>query len=308
MSTAPFERSVIQRYPDRAAWDAEAADIVARMLDRWHLTVRDALTGGEAGATLLVDQSDGTPAVLKVGYPHLEALWEAVALEAWAPIAPAVLRQDAWTWALLLERVFPGTPLSRAELEPVEAVAIGARRYAELSAVQPPEGIPTLVDSIGHFAPVAAEQLPGWRAMLDRLGSRALVERAIEELPELGATADRQVFLHGDYNPGNLLASDDGSWRVVDPKPLVGDPAFDPWPLVEQLGAPWQQRQPGDTLLRNATVACDLIGIERERLLRWAFARTGLNVTWYLEDRDLQHAAEEVAKLEVVDRMLVSGS
>ncbi len=111
------------------------------------------------------------------------------------------------------------------------------------------------------------------------------------------------MFLHGDYNPGNLLASDDGSWRVIDPNPLVGDPAFDPWPLIEQLGSPWKQPRPEVVLLRNATVACDLAGVDRDRVLQWAFARTGLNVTWYLEDGDLQHAADEVAKLEVLDRM-----
>lgn len=304
MVSAPFETAVIHRYPDRAAWDAEAADLVARMLQRWKLTTAEALTGGEAGAALLVHEEDGSAAVLKVGFPHLESIWEAVALDAWSPMTPAVLRQDEWTWALLLERVSPGTPLSRAELEPLEAVAIGARRHAELTAVAAPSGIPALEDYVGHFAGIAAGRLAGWQAQLDRLGSRSLVERAIAELPELAGTADRRVFLHGDYNPGNLLAADDGSWRVIDPNPLVGDPAFDPWPLIEQLGAPWKQERPEVVLLRNATVACDLAGADRDRVLRWAFARTGLNVTWYLEDGDLQHAADEVAKLEVLDRML----
>lgn len=298
MST-PFESAVIDRYPDRAAWDAEAADLVTRMLERWHLAAREAYVGGEAGSALLVDQADGTPAVLKVGYPHLESIWEAVALDAWAPIAPAVLRQDPWTWSLLLERVEPGTPLSRAELDPDEAVAIGARVLAGLHRVAAPDGIPALRDHLAHFGGIAQAQLPGWRDVLDRLGHRALVERAIAELPALDEGAP--AFLHGDYNPGNLLASSDGTWRVVDPNPLVGDPAFDVWPLIEQLGDPWQQRDPSSVIARNATIAAELAGVDRDRVLRSGFGRTGLDVTWYLEDGELDLAAKALAKLTVLD-------
>lgn len=303
MVSGPFESAVIDQYADRAAWDAEAAGLVARMLERWELTSLEAFTGGEAGSALLVRQADGTPAVLKLGFPHLESIWEPVALDAWSPMTPAILRQDGWTWALLLEQVVPGTPLSRAELDPLEAVAIGARRHAELTAVAPPAGIPTLAEYVGHMAELAVAQLPDWKHAFGRVGSQELVERALEELTELAGTPDRELLLHGDYNPGNLLAADDGSWRVIDPNPMVGDPAFDPWPLIEQLGAPWKQQHPDVVLLRNATVACDLAGIDRDRLLRWAFARTGLNVTWYLEDGEQQHAADEVAKLQVLDKM-----
>lgn len=301
----PFEVAVIDRYRERTAWDAEAAELVARMLERWQLTAREAFVGGEAGATLLVEQADGFPAVLKVGYPHIEAVWEAVALDAWAPLSPAVLRQDTWTWSMLLEYVTPGLPLSRAELDPVEAIAIAARVHAKLMTVPVPDGVPGLADHVALFGPIAAEQLPAWREILDRFGSRELVERAIAWLPELAASGSERAFLHGDYNPGNLLAAHDGSWKVIDPKPLAGDPAFDPWPLVEQLGAPWQQRDPVTVIVRNATVFCELTGIDRERLLRWAFARCGLNLTWYLEDDEFEHAAREADKLRVLDRILL---
>src|SRR5688572_29034049 len=98
MDSAPFELSPIDAYASRQAWDATAAELVGTMLNRWHLTPQQAYTGGEAAAVLAVTTSDGTHAVLKVGYPHVESVWEAVGLESWgAPLAPRVLRQDAWT-------------------------------------------------------------------------------------------------------------------------------------------------------------------------------------------------------------------
>ncbi len=64
---------------------------------------------------LQVTTADGTSAVLKVGFPHFEGVWEAVGLERWGPdLAPEVLRQDPWTWSLLLEQLRPGTQLVNA--------------------------------------------------------------------------------------------------------------------------------------------------------------------------------------------------
>src|SRR6187431_1984556 len=125
MDCVAFEVAAIEAYPTRSRWDASAAEIVQTMLDRWHLEPGDAYVGGEAASVLRVTTSDGRPAVLKVGFPHPEAVGEAIALEAWGPqLCPRVLRQDPWTWSLLLERVESGIPLSRLDLSVTEALAV----------------------------------------------------------------------------------------------------------------------------------------------------------------------------------------
>jgi streptomycin 6-kinase len=63
--------------------------------------------------------------------------------------------------------------------------------------------------------------------------TRAWWRRARGLLRELPPTAGRRVLLHGDFNPGNVLAGRTGTWVAIDPKPMIGDPAYDLWPLLE---------------------------------------------------------------------------
>ena len=130
MTGVPFELSVTESFASKSAWDATTLELVATMLDRWHLTAGTAFEGGVAASVLAVTTADGTPAVLKVGYPHWEAAFEAVGLDAYGPaLAPRVIRQDAWTWSLLIERVEPGIPLSRTAMAPDAALTAAARLH-----------------------------------------------------------------------------------------------------------------------------------------------------------------------------------
>jgi streptomycin 6-kinase len=210
----PFEDAPIETYDSLSAWVAEAPGIVERMLTRWQLSAGDVFVGGIAASVLSVRTSDGTPAVLKVGYPHVEAIWEAVGLDAFPrDSAPAVLRQDSWTWAMLLEPIYPGTPLSQVELDPREALRIGGALHARLTASVLPDRIPTLVDAMADYARTARDRLPSQVGQLDALGVRELVGDAIGELEELAGTGASSALLHGDFNPGNVLLGSDGRWQ-----------------------------------------------------------------------------------------------
>ena len=295
MECCPFETAVAGEFPSRSQWDAAAADLVATMLARWNLTAGEPFVGGEAACVLRVSRSDGSPAVLKIGYPHVEATWEAVGLEAAAGLAPAVYRQDAWTWSMLLEELAPGTPMSRAQLTADEALVAGAELLARLHARAVPPGIPTLADAMGAYAAQARGRMPGQAAALDALGIRGLVDRAIADLVDLAATGPGTTLLHGDFNPGNLLLDDRRGWLAIDPKPMSGDPAFDLWPLVSQLGT---------DIAHNLAVASDAAGVDAERAARWSFARTGINVSWYLAEGMFGQAESEAKALRAWARLL----
>jgi len=283
----PFERSVIDSYPARLDWDAEAADLVRTMLERWHLSAGEAFVGGEAAATLRVTTREGSPAVLKVGFPHVEATHEAVALEAWcaAGLAPAVLRQDPWTWSMLLEEVRPGASLS--SIDSREALDAAAGLLARLHATASPAGVPTLEHIMREYIAHARAA----KAHDEAVSSRQVIDRGLDEAERLLAETHGAVLLHGDFNPGNVLARAGGSWVAIDPKPMIGDPAFDLFPLSEQLGdlagAPDRLR-----------AASSIIGCDPHRAIRWAFVRSALNVSWYLSDGDrdaARTAASEAA-------------
>jgi len=48
--------------------------------------------------------------------------------------------------------------------------------------------------------------------------------RLLEELPR---TASLKLLLATDLHAGNVLRSEREPWLVIDPKPFVGDPAYD---------------------------------------------------------------------------------
>ena len=54
-----------------------------------------------------------------------------------------------------------------------------------------------------------------------------IARAGIELFRQLPATARRQVLLCTDLHPGNVLAATREPWLVIDPKPYVGDPAYD---------------------------------------------------------------------------------
>lgn len=297
MECVPFEESVAAAYPTPESWRAEASDTVRRMLQRWELRPVDAFAGGIAGAVIRVAQSDGSPAVLKVAYPHLEGVFEAVGLQAFpAGLAPVVLRQDPWTWSMLLTEVTPGTPLRDSGLAVRDALTIGGALQASLTGGTVPDSLPRLAEAMTSYAEQGRARLSAQSHALDLLGVRDAVVRAFDELEELGQTGPTGSLLHGDLNPGNVLLSGD-TWLVVDPKPLVGDPAFDLWPLVAQTGDPFHTPDPVARVRDNLTTVCAAAGQDPARVARWGAARTGLNVSWYLAENDQASAAAEAHAL-----------
>ena len=88
-------------------------------------------------------------------------------------------------------------------------------------------------------------------AVLRELGTDpGILSLGIDLLHLLPRSADRHVVVHGDFNPGNVLAARRAPFLAIDPKPMVGDPAYDPWSLVAQLDWPFRlpdagARRPG---------------------------------------------------------------
>jgi len=95
-----------------------------------------------------------------------------------------------------------------------------------------------------------------------------LADIGAEWFRALPATADRTVLLCTDLHPHNVLSAQREPWLVIDPKPYVGDPAYDP--LQHMLNFPDRLAEdPAGFAVRMAR----LCGLEAERVRRWLFAR-----------------------------------
>jgi streptomycin 6-kinase len=263
-------------FPDEGrAWVAELPARIDRLRRRWGLDLGRPFEPG--GVTSWVAPA-GDHTVLKVVVPHREADHEAAALRAWrGDGAVRLIDEDPEEHALLLERCRPGVALREAGRPDDEvldvAAGIALRLWRPVPEHEPYE----------RLRPVLAE----WADLLDerRITMRltlddALVAEGARLLRELPATAERDVLLHGDLHPANVLAAEREPWLAIDAKPMRGDPAFDLVPIVMQTGTLLAATDPAAELRRRLDRVAATTGTDPDRIRRWAIARSVEMSVW----------------------------
>ena len=105
------------------------------------------------------------------------------------------------------------------------------------------------------------------------------------------------VVVHGDLNPGNVLRSAGAGWLAIDPKPLLGDPAFDPWPLLEQVDDPFRSADPCAVLTGRTRVVAHELDLDPGRIAAWGLARSVESALWaWAELGDVAGARASLAR------------
>ena len=82
------------------------------------------------------------------------------------------------------------------------------------------------------------------------------------------------MVVHGDLNPFNVLRSQREPWLAIDPKPLVGDPAYDLAQFLANYSA--QADASGDPKRFYADAIgffAGALGLSRYRIAAWAFVK-----------------------------------
>ncbi|TRW46227.1 aminoglycoside phosphotransferase family protein [Georgenia yuyongxinii] len=298
--------------PDGAAWLTRLPALVDRARTRWGLRLERPFEPGTTAWTAPARTRDGADAVVKIVLPHAEAAGEAAALRAWAGQgAVELLDHDTEDWTLLLRRARPGHGLEEDRLlaeRPAPArLDIAGELLARLhDAPHPADGVAALASLVAPWAELLRDRAARLAGPLEL--DTGLVAEAAGLLEELPGSAARTVLVHGDLNPGNILAADDGTgrtWLAIDPKPALGDPACDPWPLLTQVGAPFTDDNPPATLRTHTRVLCAAAGLEADRVAAWALARSCESALWRAAvqgDRD--GALAELAQARTWARML----
>jgi streptomycin 6-kinase len=243
-------------------------DRLPRLLDevvkRWQLRLGDPFPDASASLTLRATTPDGEAVVLKLQYPHREAVHEAAALAHWdGNGAVRLLAHDADRHALLLEPCEPGTPLF--ELDQDAALDVLVDLLPRLW--QPSDrAFTSLGDEAAHWA---ATLYDVW-ARAGRPFERDLLAAGLEAIGELATTQGEQVLLHQDLHTGNVLSAAREPWLAIDPKPLLGEREFGLAPIVRgaELG-----HSRSHVLHRLDRLSREL-RLDRHRACGWTFAQT----------------------------------
>ena len=262
-----------RRDEDLRGWIAGLPAIVADLADRWSLRVGEPYQpGGQCSWTAPVTDPAGARLVLKVGYrfPGGDERDEAAGLRVWAGNGAVRLHAASETelaYALLIERCLPGTPLGRALPEPDQDHVVAGllrRLWAQPHAAYPFRPLARMcADWAAEF-----EQNYAAAAPADRVDP-GLAQAGITLFRELPDTADARVLLCTDLHGDNILAAQRAPWLVIDPKPYLGDPAYD----VLQHMLNCDDRLAADPAGLAARMA-GLAGVDAARVRLWLFARS----------------------------------
>jgi len=247
-------RKWLQRLPDR----------VAACVNRWGLTLEPPYEQSYVSIVFPAVLQDGSHAVLKIQYPHMESEYEAEALRCWnGDGAVRLLDHAPEHHALLLERCEPGDHLSLIHVD--EALEV----FAQL--------LPRLWISAGQPFRTLYDEAAGWLKDLplswERTGrpfEAALLEAAFEALEQLRSTQGEQVLLHQDLHGDNILRAQRMPWLAIDPKPLAGEKELSLAPIIR--GHEFGHSR--SAVIHRLDTLSTLLRLNRERVRLWTLVQT----------------------------------
>jgi streptomycin 6-kinase len=253
-----------QRTLESFAWLEQLPGIVRDLQDRWSVSLGLPFDGEEVSCAWVAPavRQDGTRAVLKIGMPHMEGRDEIGGLRFWAG-DPTVrlLQADDELNAMLLERCDPGTTLRvLPELEQDVVIARLLRRLWRMPSR--PHAFRPLSAMTAHWAKETLADVSQWPDV-------GLVREGLHLFQELPRTAQREVLLATDLHAANVLQAQREPWLIIDPKPFIGDPAYDATQHLFNCEARMRS-DPQGTIRRFA----DLLEADHERVRLWVFARS----------------------------------
>jgi len=266
--------------PDWADWLDRLPKLFDEVVAEWELRYDGAPSSGFCSLVAPVRTPSGRPAVLKVSFDaDTESEHEALALRHWdGRGAVRLLRADPRRRALLLERLHPEDLTTVDDLEACEVVA----------GFYPRLHVPALPQ-----LRTVASYVERWLAALATLPRNApvphrFVEQALSLGRDLVADPDSSgVLVHGDLHYENVLAADREPWLVIDPKPMSGDPHYEPAPLLwnrwDELVATGSVR---DAIRRRFHTVVDTADLDEDRARAWVVVRVVLNAHWSIEDAE----------------------
>ena len=268
--------------PAGDAWLERLPRVVAELAQRWSLVLEQPFDGKDVSCAWVAGarRSNGTSAVLKIGLPHFEATHEIEGLRFWNgnPTVRLFDADDARN-AMLLERCEPGTTL-RALPEPEQDRVIATLLLRLWRTPAQSHGFRSLTAQLSYWSDEARLHESEW-------ADAGLVEAGLALFAELPRSAPVATLLATDLHAANVLSAQREPWLVIDPKPFIGDPAYDATQHLLNCRARLNRDGAG-TIARFA----DLLGLDAERVRLWTFARVAVESF----DRSRSDAAAVLAR------------
>jgi streptomycin 6-kinase len=252
-----------RRSAEGSTWLEALPRTIRNLQDTWCLSLQEPFDNNETSCAWVARavRRDGTPAVLKVCMPHMEGAHELHGLRFWdGNPTVRLLEADADLNAMLVESCEPGFSLRRLQDAEQDVVIAGLLRRLWRQPVAPHPFRP-----LRTMITCWAEETMAARTWPDA----GLTREGLRLLHELSRPSSDDVLLATDLHAGNALRAEREPWLVIDPKPFVGDRAYDA--TQHLFNCTDRVLMDPETTIRRFT---DLLEVDYERVRLWMFARS----------------------------------
>jgi streptomycin 6-kinase len=277
-----FTNRMIEVYGEEGRnWIDTLPDTLDEYAQRWSLTPEPPF---ELSYNYVcpATRADGTETVLKLGVPNRELLSEMHALQFFNGRGIVrLLDADFERQVFLIERLRPGVELVTIN-DDDECTRIAAQVMQQL------------------WRPIIASDRPlltveNWTAGLAKLRPHfgdttgpfpeQLVDAAERIFAEYVPFQGERVLLHGDLHHWNILSATRQPWLALDPKGVIGEREYEIGALLRN---PWNEIQTHPEMkriqARRVDILCEMLGLDRQRVLGWGMAQAVLSAWWWVED------------------------
>lgn len=264
-----FVTNVLNTCGDRGReWLDDLPRIVSDLEAGWQIKSKSHFADLSFNFVCPCELPDGTPAVLKIGLPinDDETASEVAALKALGGSIVKIYRDDPGVRAILIERVYPGKNLKEVfSADPDRAVATGIREMKN-----------TFNAESGAYE---FQSLDVWfdelRAAIDTRFPQEYVTAALSFYEN--HSGGNRFLLHGDLHHENILSSSDGTFRVIDPKGIIGNIGYEIAVFLNNHATWVRDRESVESAVGEFSKAFD---VPKNELKSWAFAQQVLGVWW----------------------------
>ncbi len=261
-------------------WFDELPSIVQKCQESWNFTLESNPYDLYTNFIAPIRLEDGQKAVLKVGFPGDEGvLPEMESLKYFdGQYSVQLLESDATLVAFIIEKLTPGTALRDVHLEDDAKATSAALPLLKNVLVPVPEkhNLPSLAD---------------WSKVIEQTKNMhikgnvtpAILDKAQEIFDELNGSKEKDMLLHGDLHHDNILSDEDRGWIAIDPKGVIGDPAYNGSRFIINN---WSKRTSTELLPSRVTAVAEALGYDERRIAGWAYVDLVISNCWSMESGD----------------------
>jgi len=282
MPSSKFRRFISEVHGEEGeVWLSNLPNIISACEQEWSLQAMAPFENLSYNFIAPAVRADRSEVILKISIPNTELAAEIEALRMFGGRGCVkLLAANPKLGALLLERIKPGMQLVNISNDS-EATRIAARVMRLLWR-------PVLDD---HPFPTTDLWALGLGKMRQRFCGGTgplpayLVEKAGALFRELHDSMETPLLLHGDLHHENILRAERAPWLAIDPKGVVGEPAYEVGALLRNIKPQLLESAPAhQTVARRVDILADELGFDRDRMLGWGLAQAVLSACWCLED------------------------